>query len=45
LRATVDNATDRLYATASLFAARAGNMPGAPRTATIGLHFKTRRTN
>lgn len=44
LRAQLDNAFDRLYATASLFAARAGNMPGAPRTATIGLHFVARRT-
>jgi iron complex outermembrane receptor protein len=40
LRTQLDNATDRLYAAASLFAARAGNMPGAPRTFTMGLHFK-----
>ncbi|MFN7542186.1 MAG: TonB-dependent siderophore receptor [Acidobacteriota bacterium] len=43
LRAQLDNAFDRLYGTASLFAARAGNMPGAPRTASIGLHFVARR--
>ncbi|GAB4362850.1 MAG: TonB-dependent receptor [Bryobacter sp.] len=40
LRAQLDNASDRLYATASLFAARAGNMPGNPRTFTLGLHFR-----
>jgi iron complex outermembrane receptor protein len=42
LRVQVDNAFDKLYATSSLFAARAGNMPGAPRTLTAGLHFKSR---
>lgn len=40
LRVQLDNAFDRFYPTASLFAARAGNMPGAPRTFTIGLHFQ-----
>ena len=45
LRVQLDNAFDRLYATASLFAARAGNVPGAPRTATVALHFRTGRTN
>ncbi len=40
LRAQLDNAMDKLYPTASLFAARAGNVPGNPRTFTIGLHFK-----
>lgn len=44
VRAQLDNAMDKLYATASLFAARAGNIPGNPRTATIGLHFKTSKT-
>ena len=44
LRLQLDNAFDRLYATASLFAARAGNVPGAPRTATVALHFRTGRT-
>ncbi len=39
-RAQLDNATDRFYATASLFVARAGNIPGAPRTATFALHFR-----
>ncbi len=41
LRFQLDNAFDRTYATASLFAARAGNWPGAPRTATVSLHFRT----
>lgn len=44
LRLQLDNAFDRLYPTASLFAARAGNVPGAPRTATVALHFLTGRT-
>jgi iron complex outermembrane receptor protein len=42
LRLQLDNAFDRVYATASLFAARAGNWPGAPRTVTASLHFFTR---
>ncbi|HYP07654.1 MAG TPA: TonB-dependent receptor, partial [Bryobacteraceae bacterium] len=37
-RAQLDNALDKLYASASLFTARAGNMPGNPRTATFSLH-------
>jgi iron complex outermembrane recepter protein len=41
LRAQLDNAADRLYATAMLFAARAGNIPGNPRTFTLSLHFNT----
>lgn len=44
LRAQLDNAFDKLYPTASLFAARAGNVPGTPRTFTLGLHFKTAKT-
>ncbi len=40
LRVQLDNAFDRNYATASLFAARAGNWPGAPRTLTASLHFR-----
>ena len=39
LRVQLENAFDREYATASLFAARAGNWPGAPRTFTVGLRF------
>lgn len=42
LRAQLDNATDRLYATAMLFAARAGSIPGSPRTLTFSLHFHSR---
>lgn len=42
LRAQLDNAFDESYALASLFAARAGNMPGAPRTLTVSLHFRSR---
>ncbi len=42
LRVQLDNAADRAYATASLFAARAGNWPGAPRTLTAALHFRSR---
>jgi iron complex outermembrane recepter protein len=42
LRAQLDNAADRLYATAMLFAARAGNVPGNPRTLTFSLHFHSR---
>jgi iron complex outermembrane receptor protein len=42
-RAQLDNAFDRVYATASLFAARAGNWPGAPRTVTVSLYFHTLR--
>ena len=38
-RATLENVADRVYGTALLFAARAGNMPGAPRTATFSLRF------
>jgi iron complex outermembrane recepter protein len=41
-RAQLDNAFDKLYATASLFAARAGNMPGTPRAVTFSLHFSTK---
>lgn len=37
-RAQLDNAFDKLYASASLFATRVGNMPGNPRTATFSLH-------
>ncbi|MBM3788011.1 MAG: TonB-dependent receptor, partial [Acidobacteria bacterium] len=40
LRLQLDNAFDRLYGTSSLFAVRAGNMPGNPRTFTAGLHFR-----
>jgi iron complex outermembrane receptor protein len=39
LRATLENIADRTYGTALLFAARAGNMPGAPRTATFSVRF------
>jgi iron complex outermembrane receptor protein len=39
LRMQLDNSFDKLYAAASLFAARAGNVPGSPRTATLALHF------
>lgn len=39
LRATLENIADRVYGTALLFAARAGNMPGAPRTATFSVRF------
>lgn len=39
LRATLENVADRVYGTALLFAARAGNMPGAPRTATFTIRF------
>jgi outer membrane receptor for ferric coprogen and ferric-rhodotorulic acid len=39
LRATLENVSDKTYGTALLFAARAGNMPGAPRTATFSLRF------
>lgn len=39
LRATVENAGDKVYGTALLFAARAGNMPGAPRTVTFSARF------
>ncbi|MDX2179031.1 MAG: TonB-dependent receptor [Bryobacteraceae bacterium] len=41
LRLQLDNAWDRVYATASLFAARAGNWPGTPRTFTASIHFFT----
>lgn len=41
LRAQLDNAFDKIYATSSLFAARAGNWPGTPRTFTVSLHFNT----
>jgi len=41
LRAQLDNAADRFYATSMLFAARAGNVPGNPRTFTISLHFNS----
>ncbi|MBY0507174.1 MAG: TonB-dependent receptor [Bryobacteraceae bacterium] len=44
LRVQLDNAFDKLYAASSLFAARAGNLPGAPRTFTMGLHFRSPRT-
>jgi iron complex outermembrane recepter protein len=40
-RAQLDNAFDKLFATASLFAARAGNMPGNPRIVTFSLHVST----
>jgi len=39
LRAQLNNAFDRFYATVTLFALRVGNMPGDPRTATVSLHF------
>ncbi len=39
LRATLENVADRVYGTALLFAARAGVMPGAPRTATFSIRF------
>jgi iron complex outermembrane receptor protein len=42
LRVQLDNAFDKVYATSSLFVARAGNMPGTPRTFTIGLQFHSR---
>jgi len=42
LRFQLDNAFDRTYAMSSLFAARAGNMPGAPRTFTVSIHFRSR---
>ena len=42
LRVQLDNAFDRLYSTSSLFAARAGNFPGNPRTLTVSLHYKKR---
>jgi iron complex outermembrane receptor protein len=41
LRATLENVADRTYGTALLFAARAGVMPGAPRTATFSIRFLT----
>jgi iron complex outermembrane receptor protein len=37
----LDNAFDRQYASASLFAARAGNVPGQPRTFSIQLTVST----
>ncbi len=37
VRAAVDNVFDESYATASLFAARAGNVPGEPRTFSVTL--------
>jgi iron complex outermembrane recepter protein len=43
LRSQLTNAFDELYATSSLFAARAGNFPGDPRTFTVGLHFQWAR--
>jgi iron complex outermembrane recepter protein len=43
LRGQLDNAGDKLYAASSLFAARAGNVPGNPRTFTLGLHFRSPR--
>jgi iron complex outermembrane recepter protein len=39
----VENLFDREYAASSLFAARAGNMPGQPRTASIALTITSRR--
>ena len=39
LRATLENAANRAYGTALLFAARAGIMPGAPRTVTFSIRF------
>jgi iron complex outermembrane recepter protein len=44
LRAQLDNSFDKLYATASLFAARAGNVVGNPRTFTLGLHFRSAKS-
>lgn len=43
VRAQLTNAFDRLYATSSLFAARAGNFPGEPRTLTVSLHYNWTR--
>ena len=40
----VENLFDRQYAASSLFAARAGNMPGQPRTASIALTMTSSRT-
>jgi len=40
----VENVFDTHYAASSLFAARAGNMPGQPRTASVALTVSTRRT-
>jgi len=42
LRLQLDNVTDKTYALSSLFAARAGNMPGAPRTITASIYFRSR---
>jgi iron complex outermembrane receptor protein len=39
----VENLFDREYAASSLFAARAGNMPGQPRTVSVALTVSTRR--
>jgi iron complex outermembrane receptor protein len=39
LRGTLENVADRTYGTALLFAARAGIMPGAPRTATFSIRI------
>lgn len=41
LRFQLDNAFDRHYPTTALFATRAGTFPGAPRTVTVSLQFKT----
>ena len=41
LRLQVDNGFDKTYALSSLFAARVGNMPGAPRTVIASLRFTT----
>ena len=40
----VENVFDTQYAASSLFAARAGNMPGQPRTASVAFTVSTRRT-
>lgn len=41
LRATLENLFNRRYATSSLFAARAGNFPGQPRTLSVALTVST----
>jgi iron complex outermembrane receptor protein len=41
LRVQLDNGFDKQYAASSLFVARAGNVPGAPRTVTMSLHFRS----
>jgi len=41
----VENVFDKQYAASSLFAARAGNMPGQPRTASIALTISSARAS